>query len=311
MPTNSSMCIVEHDDPDMDRLRDTISAKVLRLGLPSDRYSLTYRSSCQWEIGDGESTITRQDIESAPFVWYRRWKTSPPASVVSAPAGSAPDAAAFIERQWETTLMTLLQISYETTASKWSRAPLRRDNKIHTNELLESLGLLPETHIGLTPPRDDVEWVWKPLDSDQSVGDGRAATIAVTTADYNVQQPCPGFYQRRVVYESELRVAYVFGEVAAVSQQPELETELVDKRYVDMIRRPFRSRELTEQAIRISRKTHLNMFTADVLVDGTGSFWWLDVNQDGLFCAADSPDGHLLSIVRNRFLRKRGARNED
>lgn len=307
MSRNSPICIVEYDDPDMNLLSEAIHPRLLKLGLPSDRYSLTYRSSDHWEISDGDSLISCQDIDLAPFIWYRRWKTSPPAAAVAAPTDLGLDAAAFIERQWETTLMTLLAASYEATASKWSRAPLRRDNKIHTNEILESLGLLPETHIALTPPHSDVEWVWKPLDSDQSVGDGRAAAIAVTAVDQNVRQPCPGFYQLRVKYETELRVAYVFGEVCAVSQQPEWESEIVDKRYVDMIRRPFRSHQLAEQAIRISHEMQLNMFTADVLMDGDGSFWWIDVNQDGLFCAADSPDGYLLSAVRNQFSRGGGA----
>lgn len=307
MPSDSPIFIVDYDDPDLDRLGKTIPFRVLRLGLPSDCYSLKYCSSRQWEIGDGESTIRCQDLDSAPFIWYRRWRTSPPAPAVAAPTGLGSDAATFIERQWETTVVTLLQTSYETSASRWSRAPFSRDNKILTNEILASLGLLPETHIALTPPDDAVNWVWKPLASDQSVGDGRAATIAVTAADQNVRQPCPGFYQRRVAYETELRVGYVFGTISAVSQQPDCEVDIVDKRYVDMHRKPFHSRQLTQQALRIARETQLNMFTADVLVERDGTFWWIDINQDGLFCAADSPEGHLLSSVRRQFSRERNS----
>ena len=305
---DNPICIVEYDDPDMDVLREHIEAKVLRLGLPSDQYSLTAGSSRQWEISDGESSITFDDIERAAFIWYRRWKISPPAPAAAAPRDLGPDAGAFIERQWETTLAALLQAGYTANATKWSRAPHRRDNKILTNDLLNLLGLLPETRIALTPPLGDSEWVWKPLDADQSVGEGRAAVIAVTSADQNVKQPCPGFYQRRVEYETELRVAYVFGEVAAVSQQPERDIELIDKRYVDMIRAPFDSRDLTKQARRVANAADLNMFTADVLLDSDGRFWWIDVNQDGLFCAADSPDGHLLSAVRNQFSPKGATR---
>lgn len=302
------ICIVEHDDPDMVRLRDDIHAIVLRLGLPSDQYSLEFQSPLHWEIGDGESSIRFDDIDDAPFIWYRRWKTSPPFSAVAAPTELGPGAAAFIERQWETALATLFHAGYEANARKWSRAPGRLDNKIRTNEVLDSLGLLPEIRLALTPPRSDAEWVWKPLDVDQSVGEGRAAVIAVSLADHNLRQPCPGFYQRRVEYETELRVAHVFGEVAAVSQQPITDIEIVDKRYADMVRAPFHSGELVEQARRVARATNLNMFTADVLVDHDRRFWWIDVNQDGLFSAADSPDGHLLSIVRNRFSCEGGQR---
>lgn len=306
---NDPICIVEHDDPDVDRIREHVRAKVLRLGLSSNRYSLTCDSKRQWKIGDGESSISFDDIEDAPFIWYRRWKVSPPASAVAAPSELGPDAGAFIERQWETTLATLLQAGYEGNPRKWSRAPHRLDNKIRTNERLDSLGLLPDTRIALTPPKDDAEWVWKPLHTDQSVGEGRAAAIAITSADQNLQQPCPAFYQRQVEYETELRVAYVFGEVAAVSQQPENDNpDLIDKRYVDMVRAPFHSLELTGQAKRVACAINLKVFTADVLVDRSGQFWWIDVNPDGLFCAADSPDGHLLATVSNEFSRRAAVR---
>lgn len=298
------ICIVEHDDPDMELLSGHIEATVLRLGLPSERYSLEYRSHCHWAIGDGESQITSSDVENAPFIWYRRWRVSPPRPATTATTKLGPDAGVFIERQWETTMRTLFQAGHAANEAKWSRAPQRLDNKIHTNDVLDALGLLPETHVALIPPPGGAEWVWKPIDVDQSVGGSRAAAITVATADQTMKQPCPGFYQRAVAYETELRVAYVFGEVAAVSQQPQKEIEFIDKRYVDMIRTAFNSDELTMQTKRVGQATGLNMFTADVLLDSDNRLWWIDINQDGLFCAADSPDGHLLSTVRQQFSQK-------
>lgn len=294
--------VVEHDDPDAAILVPSTTTRVFRLGLPYDRYTFHYISPTSWQLSDGTTELESSDFLDAPYVWYRRWKVAPPFPVVSVGIEWDVDARRFVERTWEAALVGALQAACAAAPDRWSRPPGRVDSKIETFRHLDGLGLLPPTVLGLAcPDQADVPWVWKPLDVDQSVGGGRAAAFDVAPATSPTREPCPGIYQQRIEAVTELRVAYVFGEVAAVSAQEIAPTDFADKRFVDMTRAVYSTRALEASACRVAALTGLNMYTADILVDAAGRLWWIDVNPDGMFCAADSPDRHLLNLVQQRL----------
>lgn len=295
--TNSvPLLLVDHDDPDLHAIRAIASVDIIELGLPNSDYEFSWVLGHSWLFQTPTGDLTPVELARASTVFYRRWRSSPPAPIVRADVGASPEEARFIERQWEGTLAPLLAREHDARSARWSLSPLRHDLKIETLELLGGMGLAPRTEVGLVAP-DGGDWVWKPIHVDQSFGEERAAAISVSERDRGIRQPCPGFYQEKVDVVTELRVGYSFGVVGIVSQRPVVETDMVDKRYVDMAREPFRNSTVEDQCRRVARALKLNVFTADVLCDRVGRWWWCDINPDGLFSAADSANGHLVECL--------------
>lgn len=296
MTRSVPLLIVDYDDPDLRIIRETASVDIIELGRPSSDYEFSWVLGDSWLLQTPTGDLSPVELAKASTVFYRRWRSSPPAPIVRADADASPEEARFIERQWEGTLAPLLACEHDARSAKWSLSPLHHDLKIQTLELLRGMGLAPRTQVGLIAPLEG-DWVWKPIHVDQSVGEERAAAISVSQRDRGIRQPCPGFYQERVDVVAELRVGYSFGVIGVVSQNPLVETDMVDKRYVDMARKPLRNSLVEDQCRKVARALELNVFTADVLCDREGRWWWCDINPDGLFTAADSADGHLVNCL--------------
>ncbi|MEO5316314.1 hypothetical protein PV772_19715 [Pseudarthrobacter sp. CC12] len=287
------LLIVDHDDPDLCAIKAIASVDVIELGWPNSDYEFSWELGHDWLLRTPTGDLTPASLAKAATVFYRRWRSSPPAPVVQADKGAPLAEALFVERQWEDTLAPILAREHDKASERWSLSPLHRDLKIETLMLLGDMGLAPRTKIGLSAPAYG-DWIWKPIHVDQSVGEQRAAAILVPAADRGIRQPCPGFYQEKIDVALELRVGYSFGIVGLTSQIPLVDTDLVDKRYVDTSRKPVQNLIIENQCRDVARALDLNVFTADVLCDQEGRWWWCDINPDGLFSAADSKDGHLV-----------------
>lgn len=297
MRSAKPLFILDGDDPDLHALQGAVEFDWMQTGLESSWYSLNWLPGGGWDFGTPSMTVNQNTFSRAGAVWYRRWRTAPPVPIVRADSDGDPAHASFVERQWDATLRPLLQLEFEAAPDRWSCAPMSGEPKVRTMALLTRLGLAPATVVGLSAPTDRRERVWKAIHDDQSYGDQRVGTIDIDLSDAGVRQPCPGFYQARIHPEVEVRAGYAFGAVGLVAQWPLREVDFADKRYVDMRREAIDEPLLAEQVRRVASALELNVFTADILKDEAGTWWWCDVNPAGLFCAADSPDGHLIETL--------------
>lgn len=288
----------DYDDPDLPALTAVPGSVHFPLSLPHDAYSI-HATQTGWSISCGQDRVTDSDLSNCTVVVYRRWRSSPPAPLVRADAEADASARAFIERQWNSTIAGLLYLVYDSEPAKWSRDPMALDNKIRNLWQVRDLVPTLETVIDTSTPvivTADVsqELIWKPVDVDQSVVGGRATTVVAPPRHAESREPCPAFYQRRIKSVAEIRVGYSFGTVSSVWQEPINAPEsAVDLRYVDMARTPYPHPLIERQAHEIARALRREVYTADILVDTSGQMWWTDINPDGLFSGADSPEGVL------------------
>ncbi|MFC9872656.1 hypothetical protein [Nocardia salmonicida] len=290
--------LADFDDPDVARLTELDGHLChIPLALPSEDYNLAGDLIHGWQLSVGPHVLTSDHLSTASNVVFRRWRGSPPSPIVTVTSLTDLDHRRFAERQWNAALLGLLHSEYLKRPQRWSRDPLAADNKIATLTALADHVRVPATSTSSRKPQVAQRQVWKPIDIDQSCGPGRASTIEVT-GDLDVRQPCPGFYQDVIDSSYEVRVGFVFGEITLIAQYPtETIGTHIDRRYIDHHRTALSDARLAESAVVVSRELRLNVFTADVLVDGEGVAWWCDVNPDGLFCAADTEHGDLVRTL--------------
>ncbi|WP_256821569.1 hypothetical protein [Dietzia sp. Die43] len=298
----TTFIFADYDDPDLPAMTAVPGSVHFPLSLLHDAYSI-HATPVGWSISCDQGRVTDSDLRDCSAVVYRRWRSSPPAPMVRADAETDASVRAFIERQWNSTIVGLLSLAYDSDPAKWSRDPMAVDNKLRTLWQIRDLVPTIETVIGTSTPLLDTaevaeDRIWKPIDADQSVAGGRATTVIAPPLHADLREPCPAFYQRRIQSVAEIRVGYSFGTVASVWQEPiDAPESVVDLRYVDMARKPYPHPLIEQQAHEIARVLHHEVYTADILVDDSGQMWWADINPDGLFSGADSAEGALSACL--------------
>lgn len=292
----------DYDDPDLPAMTAVPGSFHFPLSLSHDAY-LIHATQSGWSISCNQERVTDSDLSECSVVVYRRWRSSPPAPLVRAVEEADESAKAFIERQWTSTILGLLSLAYDAEPEKWSRDPMAVDNKLRSlwqiHDLVPTLGTVIGTSTPVIDPANvSEELIWKPVDVDQSVAGGRATTVVAPPPHAESREPCPAFYQPRINLAAEIRVGYSFGTVALVWQEPiDAPESAVDLRYVDMARKPHPNPLIEQQAHKIAHVLRQEVYTADVLVDAAGQMWWTDINPDGLFSGADSPEGALSTCL--------------
>jgi hypothetical protein len=267
----------------------------LLLGLATNEYQLSF-DGANSSLGARGSVLDDRTIGEARKVVFRRWKVSPPTSIVAAAGDSATDI--FLVREWEDSIDLLLSRWFSLDPMKWSRDPLMHSNKQVLLSQVADLVPIPSFELSTSPSRRLVAAVTKPVNTNQHFKEGlRASTIAVSSQStiFDRVQACPTLLQDRIDIAHELRLSYSFGEVATVEQRFPPDAP-VDHRYaLDCSRVAGVTSAETERAARsISTRLGLRVFTADILVDSSGDHWWVDINPDGLHLAADSLEEHLV-----------------
>ena len=285
------------DDPDAPALVDQGGLAWIKLAQDTDSYAFHLTGGTgSWELSYEGGVVTSDALETAERVVMRRWRSSPPAPIIQSSA-SDKMTREFIERQWEATLLAALQMAYLSRPDIWSRSPLHQDFKVLSIQLIQNLVLVPAFEVADLPRGDHRALVAKSIHVDQSFGSGRVSTLPVDLADLATSQPSPMVFQQRIQATEEWRLAYSYGRVGIV-QQFFPTGGVVDRRFL-----PPESRlshvcdQTADEARRVSKALGLNMFTADILIDTSRARYWCDINPDGLFGVADTPDYPLQTAL--------------
>lgn len=299
----STLIIADHDDPDVVAMEERgFRFRWLRLGLDSGQYDYRLRPSGAAISVLGEE-FTSDDVARATRILYRRWRVSPPVTPVNIESSSDPCVRRMVEREWEAALEACFNHWFRINPSAFSRLPGPYPNKL--THLMEVAGLVqvPEWSVASTHgERRMGPCVTKVLSTDQSAPDGgHTSTVAINPQLIQGRQPCPVLIQRRICVEHEVRLGYVFGSVGAVAQRPvDPANAPIDIRFAtEVSRMRMEASEVLERAARrVAAQTRLKVFTADVLLSTEGKAWWVDINPDGLFIAADDESETLSTTFR-------------
>ena len=309
-PAPEVVIVADYDDPDADNLtRDLVSrgfeVRWLQLGLSYQAYDVTIDRSRAEICGEG-CLITSDVMESAKTIVVRRWKVAPPFPIVVADLPGDPES--FAEREWEATFRVLFSRWRDVSnPALWSRDPFLLADKIHLLRAAELAGaLVPSSQIVSRASASARDLVSKAIGPNQAVTKGhRYATTLVRRPemDYLFEgvQPCPVLLQDKIEVEREIRVAYSFGRCgASMQQRVDGPWDPVDIRYAQVERMSVPLPEGLEEVLHsFAASTGLQLFTADVLLDGEERTWLFDINPDGLFIAADDDQRSLTSVLVN------------
>lgn len=287
------------DDPDGPALAGEGGLTWVKLAKSTDDYDFLLSSrSRSWSLAHEGGVVTSDDLSTAEKVIVRRWRSSPP--LAPATSSAVDDSVKeFVERQWEAALMTALQIAFMSRPNVWSRSPVHQDLKVVSMQLIRDLVSVPDFEVARVPRHGNVSLVAKSIHVDQSFDSGRVSTLSVAEEDISIQQPFPMVFQEHIRVAQEWRLGYCFGSVGIARQifPPE---GAVDHRFVSPTARTSVTCEKTaEEARQVAKVLGLEVFTADILIDASGQPFWCDINPDGLFLAADAPDGPLRRSLIN------------
>lgn len=301
----TTIVVADHDDPDVLALCGR-GAQESIVWLQLARAHTSY--DVRWSVHDavlesGSTKLSSSDIKSARRILFRRWRVAPPAGIVSVGDRETPESVV-MEREWASTLDEVFGTWWSVNPAAFSRRPDHYPGKLSLMRLMSREVRVPPFVVATSFAATDAQSrvVTKLISTDQSFGtDQRTATIDADLAVLKARQPCPTLLQTRVDGSIELRLAYSFGSMAAVAQRQSGEHPVCDIRTASHVERwPFElTRALREEISRVAGATGLSCFTADVLVDALGDRWWLDVNPDGLFIAADCEEGTLLDCLQD------------
>ncbi|WP_454698272.1 hypothetical protein [Arthrobacter humicola] len=285
------------NDPDAPALVDKAGLTWVKLAQNTDSYTFHLTGGTgSWTLSHEGGVVTSELLAAAERVVMRRWRSSPPAPIIQSSANDKMTKE-FIERQWEATLLAALQMAYLSRPDIWSRSPIHQDFKVLAIQLIQDLVLVPAFEVADLPRGEHLPLVAKSIHVDQSFGPGRVSTVPVDLADLVTSQPSPMVFQQRIQASEEWRLAYSYGQVGIV-QQFFPTAGVVDRRFSPPAsRRSHVCDQTADEARRVSKALGLNMFTADILVDGSRARYWCDINPDGLFGVADAPDYPLQTAL--------------
>lgn len=302
---SSVVVIADYDDPDVLELTsicDGAHLCWLRLGLSERHYTLRASSVDGAVISCDETSISDDEILSASAILFRRWKVSPPVPMIVADV--AGDENRFAEREWTASLCYVLSRWYSMSNNgTWSRNPSFDANKLTLLDHADAVGFcVPSWVIDVEHSRPSDGVVSKAIGTDQAVRPG--ARVPTTLIElprmaylFSRRQPCPTLLQSYIACSAEIRLAFAYGAMAAVKQtRIELDDggRMADIRYVPVRRSAVDiDDELRGLIAALAAKTAMNAFTADLLIDTSGTRWLVDINPDGLFIAADNDEGSL------------------
>lgn len=300
----STIIFADHDDPDIKYIageRRKQGWLWLPLGLRTADYDIAVSSQSSW-IRCGQLHISDAEIDNAARIVFRRWKVSPPTPAVRLDSDDA--IGQFMLREWSSAIETLMARWYRRDHLKWSRRPTDDNPKHDLLTQISSIVSVPEFVISTTPTPVAAQMVSKTISTNQHFDERtRASTIIVEGGTrsplFKYRQPCPTLVQHRIDAETEIRLSFSFGSIAAVAQRNQ-NGQPVDSRFATQFQRSSLPAHdvLSAQARAVAETLGLQVYTADVLVDRAGQHWWIDVNPDGLHIAADSTSGGLTSNLR-------------
>lgn len=306
--TRRVVAIADFDDPDVAALWADLEARPgfevtwCRLGKSPDDYCITVTMDDARVEVDGE-LVTSALVHSADVVIYRRWRACPPRPAVD--MGGDPRCA-FGNREWNATIEAVLENWYGSAPSaRWSRRPFGLTEKVCL--------MLRAARAGARVPWFSVsndhrvtahQFVLKAINVDQRLDS--AQRFSTTLVDDGIarelaqgRMALPALVQEYIRSECEWRVVYCFGVIAAVEQR-RLEGGLwpIDIRYAAVVRCAAKLPiEVVGQVRLIADELQMQWFTLDVVQDSDGACWIVDINDDGLVCAADDDSQTLGQAV--------------
>lgn len=297
--------LVDHDDPDFldiyARLREAkLPVKWLPLGLSADEYEI-HATLEEATLCSSGISVSTEDIEAAPLVFYRRWRLSPPEAAIKCALEGDPNN--FGQHEWAAALDYVLwswqRCSPRTT---WANPLDSVRNRLALYRLSVESGLnVPHTVISTRHHNLPPSVVAKAIGTDECIdGDSYFPTTllqpSVVESLTKDRSPCPNLVQTTVVADRELRVLYALGEIRAVALTRADNGGPIDIRYSSDIER-VRYDLPSDVATRIRQLAHLaglNLFTIDLLVDLGGTYWVVDITPSGTVSGLDDDHETLV-----------------
>jgi len=302
------VAIADFDDPDVAALWAHLEALSefdltwCRLGKGPASYDVAVTAEEARIEVDGE-VVTSAVVRSADVIVYRRWRASPPRAAVDM-GGDA--RCGFGNREWNATIDAALEMWYgQPSSARWSRRPLASSEKLRMMLRSARAGVrVPRFSVSNTPRVIIQESVLKAVNVDQRLdsGDRFSTTLVDGVIAREVAQgrlTIPTLVQEYVEPRREWRVVYCFGVIAAVEQRRLAgRAGPVDIRYAAVVRHVATvPDEVAVQARLIADELQMQWFTLDVIQDSGDAYWIIDINDDGLVCAADDASQTLGRAV--------------
>jgi hypothetical protein len=305
--------LADHDDPDITRVVTLLADRGvpstwLKLGLDSSEYDVTAHMTNVSLRGRGV-TVDSMLVARAPVILYRRWRLSPPAPPIS--FMHPDDPAGFGQGEWTATVNYALWAWRHASRrdTRWGNPPGTDYERMALYQLaLESGFAVPPTRLATLHPTIQRTSVVKPIATNEQVGEDKYFPTTELTEPQLValtgaRSDCPHLVQHSVTTRIEVRAIYSFGTIGAVAlTRPHTNEDSIgpiDIRYAKDIARTSWSlpEDVTRCCRALARRSHLEYFAIDLLLDHNGEYWLIDVTPDGCVTGLDDAGDTLISSL--------------